>query len=57
MYTTVREPIGHTRTLGERNRPFGPEGSAPQSRGLDLVGARLALGRAWPARARKKSFC
>ena len=31
--------------LGERNRPFGP-GTAPRSRGLDLVGARLARSRA-----------
>eukprot|EP00964_Phaeocystis_antarctica_P055739 scaffold32802_cov61-Phaeocystis_antarctica.AAC.8 len=34
-----------------------PTGTAPRSRGLDFAGARLALGRAWPARAREKGFC
>ena len=43
--------------LGAGNRPVYPAGTPPRSRGLDLAGARLALGRAWPARAREKGFC
>ena len=43
--------------LGVENRSVYPAGTPPRSRGLDLAGARLALGRAWPARAREKGFC
>ena len=43
--------------LAKHHRTSRSAGTAPRSRGLDLAGARFALERAWPTRAREKGWC